>query len=63
MVFDPKSRRRHCLNTGQASFQFKDSAAHAAKKVMVMAFVSPFVTRHLAGDFHGDYAAIFGESL
>jgi hypothetical protein len=63
VIFDPKSRRRHPFDTGQAFFQFEDPATHAAKEVMVMAFVGAFVTRHLAGDFHGNHAAVIGERL
>ena len=58
MIFDPKSRRRHRFNTGKTSFQFKDSAAHEAKKVMMMALVRTFVTRRLAGNFHRDDAPL-----
>jgi hypothetical protein len=61
VIFDPKSRRRHRLDTGQATFQLEDPATHAAKEVMVMAFVGAFVTRHLARDFHGNHAAVLGE--
>jgi hypothetical protein len=63
VIFDPKSRRRHRFDTGQASFQFEDPATHAANEVMVMAFVGAFVTRHLARDFHGNHAAVLGERL
>ena len=63
VIFDPKSRRRHRLDTGQASFQFEDPATHAAKEVMMMAFVGAFVTRHLARDFHGNHAPVLGERL
>lgn len=63
VIFDPKSRRRHRFDTGQASFQFEDLATHAAKEVMMMAFVGAFVTRHLARDFHGNHAAVLGERL
>ena len=63
VIFDPKSRRRHRFDTGQASFQFEDPATHAAKEVMMMAFVGAFVTRHLARDLHGNHAAVLGERL
>jgi hypothetical protein len=47
VIFDPKSRRRHRFDAGQASFQFEDPPTHAAKEVMMMAFVGAFVTWHL----------------
>lgn len=63
MVFDAKARWRHRLDAGQTSFQLEDSAARAAKKVMVMPFVCPFVVWHLAGDFHGNHASVLGKRL
>ena len=63
MVLDAKARRRHRFDAGQTPFQFVDSAARAAKKVMMMPFVGPLISRHLAGDFHGNHAAVLGKRL
>lgn len=63
MILNTKSRRRHRLDAHQTPFQLENSAAQTAKKMMVMAFVRPLVSRHLPGDLDGDHAAILCKRL
>jgi hypothetical protein len=63
VILDLKSRGGHRLDPIEAAWEVKDLAALAAQKVVMVAFVGPFIPRGLAGNFHRHDLPVLGKGF